>query len=299
MSRTAEELSAINQLNDAIRHSPRALSAVSWGAVFAGAVGAASLSLILLFLGSGLGLSSVSPWAQDGVGAATFGVSAILWISFTQLAASGVGGYLAGRLRSRWLGAPEDEVYFRDTAHGFLAWGVATLLTAALLSSVIGSTLRGGSEVLASAAGGAVSAAAISDKHTNKDSEASNGYFIDSMFRSNASKKPDADESSAATLAEAGRIFSNSASTGVLPADDHAYLTQLVVQHTDLSQAEAQKRVSEAQAKMLQAKTAAKEAVDKARKASAYAALWFFISLLLGAFVASYLATFGGRLRDK
>ncbi|PTU30776.1 hypothetical protein CJD38_13720 [Stenotrophobium rhamnosiphilum] len=286
-------------MNDAARYSPRALSAVSWGAVFAGAVGAASLSLILLFLGSGLGLSSVSPWAQDGVGAAALGISAIVWISFTQLAASGVGGYLAGRLRSRWLGAPEDEVYFRDTAHGFLAWGVATLLTAALLSSVIGSTLSGGTKVLASAAGGVAGGAAVAEQHANKGSDNSNGYFLDSMFRSKAVKKPDAADSSAATLAEAGRIFANSARTGELPADDKAYLTQLVVERTDLSQVEAEKRVNEVQAKMLQAETAAKEAVDKARKTSAYAALWFFISLLLGAFVASYLATFGGRLRDK
>src|SRR5215510_9656349 len=110
-----------------------ARSAVSWGAVFAGAAAAAALSLILLLLGTGLGLSSVSPWATEGIDASTFGVSSIVWITFMQLAASAVGGYMAGRLRTKWTDTQGDEVYFRDTAHGFLAWAVATIATAALL----------------------------------------------------------------------------------------------------------------------------------------------------------------------
>ena len=119
-------------------------SGVSWGAIFAGAAGAASLSLILLVLGTGLGMSSVSPWAHQGASAGAIGLAAILWLSFTQIAASGMGGYLAGRLRTKWAGVHTDEVYFRDTAHGFLAWSVATLLTAALLSSVVGSIVGAG-----------------------------------------------------------------------------------------------------------------------------------------------------------
>lgn len=109
------------------------------GAIVAGAAAAAALSLILLMLGIGLGLSSMSPWAHGGVSATTFGVSAILWVTLTQLVASGMGGYLAGRLRTKWVAVHTDEVYFRDTAHGFLAWAVASLATAALLTSVIGS----------------------------------------------------------------------------------------------------------------------------------------------------------------
>ena len=105
--------------------------AVSWTAVFAGAAGAAALSLILLILGTGLGLSSVSPFTGRGASAATFGASTIVWLTFVQLAASAVGGYLAGRLRTRWASTHVDEVYFRDTAHGFLAWAVATLAVAA------------------------------------------------------------------------------------------------------------------------------------------------------------------------
>jgi hypothetical protein len=122
------------------------VSAVSWGAVVAGGA-AAALFLILLILGTGLGLSSALPWAHHGMGAATFGVSTILWVSFTQIAASGIGGYLAGRLSTKWVGVQADEVYFRDTAHGVLAWAVASLATAALLTSVIGSIVSSGIQV--------------------------------------------------------------------------------------------------------------------------------------------------------
>ena len=97
-------------------------SAVSWGAIFAGAAAAASLSMILLMLGAGLGLTSISPWENDGLDASTVGIAAIVWLAFTQIAASGMGGYLAGRLRTKWVATHSNEVYFRDTAHGFLTW---------------------------------------------------------------------------------------------------------------------------------------------------------------------------------
>src|SRR5664280_337874 len=159
-------------------------SAVSWSAIVAGAAGAAALSLILLMLGTGLGLSSVSPWAYSGVSATTFGVSTILWLTFTQLVASGVGGYLAGRLRTKWVAVHTDEVYFRDTAHGFLAWAVASLATAALLTSVIGSIVSGGIKAGASVAGGVATATAVGSEMANSNSDSGPmGYFVDSLFR--------------------------------------------------------------------------------------------------------------------
>jgi hypothetical protein len=290
----------------------------------AGAAAAAALSLILLILGVGLGLSSVSPWAQDGIGATAFGLSTILWVTFTQLAASGLGGYLAGRLRTKWTDAHSDEVYFRDTAHGFLAWAVASLATAALLSSAIGSIVSGGVQAgaavaggvattaAATAAGGAVSAGTEMAKPDGANGPM--GYFLDSLFRTdaNATSAPaiaSARPGSAApqpaapsSQPEVARIFMNTIRTGALPAEDLRYVGQLVAQRTGLSQQEAEKRVGDTyarmQAKLRDAETAAKEAADKARKASAYAALWLFISLLIGAFVASFTATRGGRQRD-
>ena len=295
-------------------HSARPASAVSWAAILAGAAGAAALSLILLILGVGLGLSSVSPFAASGASATTFGVSTIAWLAFTQLAASGLGGYLAGRLRTRWASTHTDEVYFRDTAHGFLAWAIATLVSAAMLTSAIGAILSTGTTAAGSVAGGAATAAvaaapAAAGAMKSDGAATNNGYFVDTLFRKDAAapaaaaSAPSASAADAAPMgAEAGRIFASGLEAGALPPEDAKYLGQQVAQRTGLSQADAEKRVNDAFARMKakadQAKADAKEAADKARKASAYAALWLFVSLLFGAFVASLLATFGGRQRD-
>lgn len=303
---------------------------ICWGAVFAGAAGAASLSLILLVLGVGLGLSSVSPWSSQGVSAETFGVSTIAWITFTQLAASGLGGYLAGRLRHRWGRVHTDELYFRDTAHGFLAWSIAMLATAVMLTAAIGTIVGGGAKAGATAAVAApATATAASAAGLSPD------YFVDTLFRrvgegaataasapasspdggtfapDGAAVVPSGSETAVAApvrqeappMAEAVRIFANAASANALPVEDARYLGQLVAQRTGLGQQEAERRVTEAfarlQAKAMAAREQAKEVTDKARSASAKAALWGFISLLIGAFVASFMGTLGGRHRDQ
>ena len=293
-------------------------SAVSWGAILAGAAAAAALSLILLILGTGLGLSAVSPWSQKGISAGGFGVSAILWLTLTQLFASGLGGYLAGRLRTRWQAVQQDEVYFRDTAHGFLAWAIASLATAGLLTSVVGSITGAGLQAATSATGAVatVGASAISSELARPDAAStSTGYLMDSLFRvapgtapttppgtGNGESTGTPRQGNSQQLPELTRIFMNTLRTGPLPPEDVSYAAQVVAQRTGLSQQEAEKRVTDVYARMqLQlatAQTAAREAVGKARKASAYAALWLFVSLLGGAFIASWAATFGGRQRD-
>src|ERR1700753_2352811 len=100
------------------------VSGVSWGAVIAGAFVASAFSLALLALGAGLGLVSVSPWSANNMSATTFGILAAAWLIAVQLFSSGVGGYIAGRLRTLWVDTHTDEVFFRDTAHGLLVWAV-------------------------------------------------------------------------------------------------------------------------------------------------------------------------------
>lgn len=307
----ADDLARHREFKGGAEHTGSRTSAVAWGAIAAGAAAAASLSLILLILGVGLGLSSVSPWARDGVSATTFGVSTIVWLTLTQLLASAMGGYLAGRLRTKWADVHTDEVYFRDTAHGFLAWAVATLATAALLTSVIGSILGGGALAGASMVGGVTgtASAAASTATAQRTAGGPMDYLIDTLFRRDAaalgagSVVPSDDaRAPRQDVAEVGRIFMNFNLSDPLPADDMRYVGQIVAQRTGLSPPEAEKRVSDvyakAQAKVRDAEVAAREAADKARKTSAYSALWLFLSLLIGAFVASLAATFGGRQRD-
>ena len=320
---SADEMGRVRDLSN--HHAEAAASAVSWGAVLAGAAAAASLSLILLILGVGLGLSSVSPWSRSGIGAAALGVSTIAWLTLTQVLASVLGGYLAGRLRTKWTAVHGDEVYFRDTAHGFLAWAAATLATAALLSSVIGGIVSGGAQAGAALAGGGAAAATsmaggmaggMAGRTAAGADSGPMGYFVDTLFRREARATPAADpaapgtmnntdaprNNNAAEAAEVARIFVNASRTEALPPEDLRQVGQIVAQRTGLSQADAERRVTDlharAQAKWHDAEVAAREAADKARKASAASALWLFISLLIGAFSASLAATFGGRRRD-
>jgi len=326
---------------------PASESAVSWGAIFAGAAAAAALSLILLILGVGLGLSSVSPWSFEGVSKETFGWSSIAWLTFTALAASGLGGYLAGRLRTKWTQIHGDETYFRDTAHGFVSWAVATLLTAGLLTSAIGGVLGTGAKVAGATAGAAASTAGVAAAGAGSAAAAAPegdlNYWVDSLFRSatnagaadpaappppGAPMDPNAAPPPAPNAgpreagmapprpmpgrapagdrrelrAEVNRIIVNSLQGDGLDPADSQYLSQLIARETGMSQAEAQARVTDVQTRMRaaleKAKTTAKQAADDARKAAAHAALWLFITLLIGAFFASLSATWGGRRRD-
>jgi hypothetical protein len=109
-------------------------SAVEWASIFGGALAAFGVTLILLTLGPGLGLTTVSPWSFANPSPTTFGTVAAIWLVITQWLSSAFGGYLTGRLRTKWVGIRTDEVLFRDTAHGLLAWALATLLIAALVT---------------------------------------------------------------------------------------------------------------------------------------------------------------------
>jgi hypothetical protein len=131
-------------------------SGVHWGAIAAGALGAVGVTIILLTLGPGLGLATVSPWSATGTAPATFGMAAGIWLIVTQWLSSGFGGYLAGRLREKWVGVRTDEIFFRDTAHGLLAWSLATVIMAVLLT--FGAALAG--TAAATSSTGAVSAEA-------------------------------------------------------------------------------------------------------------------------------------------
>ena len=124
---------------------------ISWAAVLAGGFVAAALSLALLALGSGLGLSSISPWSNDGVSAKTIGIAAIVWLILMQAISGSIGGYMAGRLRTKWVGLHTDEVAFRDTAHGFLVWALGVVVTAGFLTATATALVGGGVKLGAAA----------------------------------------------------------------------------------------------------------------------------------------------------
>ena len=281
MERTVESATRYhNGISEPSIANEAGTSGVSWAAVIAGAIAAAALSLILLALGAGLGFSSVSIWSNAGASASTIGMATVLWLIVMQIISSSMGGYLAGRLRTKWANIHTDEVYFRDTAHGFLAWAVALVITAAFLASAATSMVAASSSAPRTGV-----TPGVKPQVQEMDPD---GYFVDMLFRSDTAK-PDAND--ALVRGEGGRILANALRQKEIPTADKNYLSQLVATRTGLTSADAEKRVSDVF-------TSAQQAAETTRKTVAHSLLWAFLALLIGAFCASLGATIGGRQRD-
>jgi hypothetical protein len=260
-------------------------SAVSWAAISAGTVAAVALAVVLTTLGAGLGLTTLSAWPNAGATATTFTISAGIGLIVVQWLSSALGGFVTGRLRTKWAGLHTHEVFFRDTAHGFLSWALATIVGTLLLAAAASSVAGGGVRAASTAAGGATQAAA----------SGVSGYTVDGLFRSD---RIDASASTQDAAAQATRILANGVRNGDVPPADRSYLAQLVAAKTGISQADAQKRVDDTIAGAKDAEVKARQAADAARKATATFAIFTALSLLIGAFVASAAAAYGGSVRD-
>jgi hypothetical protein len=269
------ELSRIPAMNEAYA------SGVSWAAVIAGAFVTAALALILLTLGTGLNLSMTpaTPTGDFKVGPST-----ILWLIIIQIIASAMGGYLAGRLRTKWAAIHTDEVYFRDTAHGFLVWAVALVITASFLA-LSASSMLAGSFIRSNAEPGQTSGSEGSAQFNLEP----NAYFIDSLFRSDRLGPLRTD---LYTSAEAARIFAYSLRQNNMSVTDRTYVARLITAQTGLGQVAAENRVS-------LVFTEVQDAANANRRTLAHLSLWAFIALLIGAFSASLAATIGGKERDR
>jgi hypothetical protein len=286
-------------------------SAASWPAIFAGAFVTISVTLVLIALGSGLGFASISPWAGHGVSATTFTVTAAIWLIVTQWLSAALGGYMAGRLRTKWVGTHTHEVFFRDTAHGFVTWSVATVVVFAVLAGSATSMLGGGMHAL-SAAAGSTGGSPMTSQPTSSaippEPAAALTYDIDKLFRpatetaSSGSGGPNANGPAMTGPAmtaspgaaspgpggsapegiatgsdprvEAVYIAFHAMATGSVPDSDRAYLTERVSAETGATPAQAQQRVAET-------------------------SIYLALSMLIGAFIASVSAALGGRLRDE
>jgi hypothetical protein len=274
-------------------------SAVSWGPIIAGAFVATVVTLVLMLVGAGLGLTLVSPFPSESSSVTTISVYAAVWLVIVQWVSSAVGGYLAGRLRTKWVGVHTDEVFFRDTTHGFLTWAVATFVVAMFLSSTVSSIVSGTARTVTQAA--ATTTAAVADAASDNLPDLSTAYFTDALLRPadpRATAPAAAAGSNEAAAAELSRILMRSAANGELSAGDRTYVEQLIAARTGLSEADAKARVDTVMKEVDDAKVAAQEAADTARKSAATTALLGALSLFIGAFIACAAAALGGRQRD-
>ncbi len=256
-------------------------SAASWPAIVAGAFVASSVSLVLIALGSGLGFAVISPWPGHGATATTFAITTVIWLIVMQWVSSLFGGYITGRLRTRWIGTHTHEVFFRDTAHGFVTWAVATVLVAAVVGTSSFEAARG--------------ATASTSAQVNSRWDA---YGVDKLFRSTGGSATTGQPSSDPRI-EAAHIVANAWSSGGVPDADRSYLAELVAARTGVPRADAQKRVDEFIAAAQDAETKIKAEADSARKVAAKTAIYIALAMLVGAFIASVAAALGGRLRDE
>ncbi len=248
-------------VTDPPRHP--SIPAVSWSAVLAGVIAASALSVILFAVGGGLGLAAATPWSSAGA----VGIGAGVWLVVTQWLASALGGYLAGRLRTRWIGTHAHEVHFRDTAHGLLTWAGATLVAVAI------ATLGAG------AAG----------ERALEAAEAGYAHDADALYRSVSGDIT----ATQAARDEAARILASaSASGGAISTQDSAYLAASVATRAGLTPSDAQARVDAVV-------TREARAAETARKDAAALAFLTAIALLVGAFIASVAAALGGHQREE
>ena len=260
-------------------------STVSWGAILAGGFTAAAVTLIVVAFGVGAGLSVVSPWNGEGISATTASWAAGLFLVVVAMIASTFGGYITGRLRPGWDDVNVHERFFRDTAHGFVAWAFATVLTVTVLAGA-------GTHLLAATSAGAITAAGAGAAQAASNS---GDIYVDRLLRvgpqtDGRTSGPSADQT--ATRAELLRIIGPATlKGGDVSADDRTYAARLIAARTGISQTEADQRVNQTIAE-------AKDAADKARRAAAKFSLWIAVSLLAGAFSASLAAAEGGKLRN-
>jgi len=259
-------------------------SAVSWAAILAGAVVAAATSLILVLVAAGMGLASVSPWSGSGASGTPILVMTAIALLIIQWLSAGVGGYVTGRLRTKWVGTHTHEVFFRDTAHGFIAWAVATLLVTSTLASGASALLGAGAHASGVAVGtlaaNAASAGAINNIRP---------YDLDVLFRTSAGME--AKSGATGARKETGHILARGLVTGDVPAADRTYLAQLIAAQTGASDADAHRRVDDGITQM-------KVAADAARRSSEMTTILTALAMVVGAFIACVSAALGGRVRD-
>lgn len=262
------------------------VSSFDWPAAFAGAVVATALSFVLLTFGTAIGLTTVSPWEGSGFSTKTVASLAAFWILVQQIASFMAGGYVAGRVRRRHEGSPQ-ETDMRDALHGAVVWAVGIVIGAALATSALSSITGKAADAVGHGAQAAASSPAAE-------------MAIDTMMRPPATAPaggaapatPGNDNASNAWREEVGRLLATSTARGGMSPADKTYLAQVISRRTGIPQAEAEARVNSAI-------TSTKEAADTARKTALAAGFLTAAALLLSLAAAAWAAVKGGDHRDR
>lgn len=248
------------------------LSYIHWGPVIAGAIVAAAISFVLMTFASAIGMMIASPSPTWRDTSAWLALLSGVWIIVVTIGSFALGGYLAGRVRSTWK-AHEDEVEFRDGAHGLLVWALGVVLGAALLWATA-STLT------------AVNSATTTPRES-AGAPAFLAYELDRLFRSERRLDPVA----ADVRAEASRILMKGVGRQEMPSEDRTHLNRLVASATGMQPADAERRV-------IQVLTEARSATSQTRRSAVILGFSTAAALAAAAAAAWFAAGAGGKHRD-
>jgi hypothetical protein len=221
---------------------------------------------------SAIGLMIVSPsptWRDTSVWLA---ILSGFWIIVVTAGAYALGGYLAGRVRSTWR-ASNDEVEFRDGAHGLLVWALGVVISIALL--------------WATAATYTAANSATQPPRESAGAPSFLAYELDRLFRSDRRAEPAPQE----LRAEASRLIMKGVGRQDMPSDDRAHLVRLTSAQTGLAQADAQQRV-------VQVLAEARNSAAQARRAAVILGFATAAALAAAAAAAWFAAGEGGKHRD-
>lgn len=274
---------------------------VDWPSILAGAAIAAGASVVFTGFTAAIGLGSIS--AERGEGLGTFSLILVGLFAFvSMIAVYGLGGYVAGRMRSH-TGGSEHETEARDGVHGLTVWAIGMILSGLLAASAITSGVRAvgsaattaveatGSAVggalqgtgqlagglvggVGQLAGGAVSGVgqlaggAISGAGEAAGGEGAQGgnpldYVTNRLLRSEAAA-PD-QFSNEAIRSEVTSILGTVLRTGEVPEDDLDYLRDALAARTELTPAQIDARVEEAVSQAQDLRAEAEARIEEAR----------------------------------
>ena len=293
-------------------------SYVEWSAIFAGAVIASAIIVLMTAFGSAIGLSLVSPY--HGPSPALFYVALALWFTWITVSSFVAGGYITGRMRRPIDGATQHEVHVRDGVHGLVVWALAVVIGTSLASFSLSSAVTTLSLSSAVIGGADPSKSGASAKAPNVGPSLDPlSYEVDALFRNDgavapsriapAGKNPSgavgATAMAGATLEtphereEVSHILAMTVANGALSKDDRAYLAHILTVRTGLSQVEAEKRLDTFSEQMKTSADKLQAATETARKAGILLAFLTAATMVLGAAAAWWGAGMGGRHRDE
>lgn len=271
-------------------------SYVDWPAIIGGIVLASAISVLMLTFGSALGLSFANFRGNANNNATGIAIAAASWLVWVEVSSFMAGAYLAGRLRRRMHDANEHESDVRDGAHGLLVWAGALIVGSMLAVSGIGAATNAAGNVASTLTNAASNVAGGAAQKADPTA-----YFTDTLFRPAQGATPPAPGAPGAPdpRAEAGRIFTQAATTGTISDADRAYLATLVSQQTGMPPDQAQARVNDVTTAIDKARQQALDAAETARKTAVVGAFIVAASLLISAAAAFWAAQKGGNHRDE